>query len=180
MARAAYGYQAVAPRDYVPGGVPPSRLPLDSPTLLTRRRYGERCFQGYVLDWTAIGSLPTTLLRPHREPNLINPALRNLVGSDPGVFAGGLAAQQTGASGEAQPDLFPRWITSGRNLLVAIAHRSPGNPVPLPATPRGLNVVQPDFRQRQRRYALPFQLESPTSQQLWPSIGQWMVQKSGG
>ena len=179
MARSAYGYQAVAPRDYRPGLVPGSRLPLDSPTLLTRRRYGEACFQGYEV-YAAIGSTITTLLRPHREPNLINPALPNLVGSDPGVFLGGLAPGETGVGSEKTPDAFARWITYGRNLLVTIAHRSPGNPVPQPAVPRSLLVVQPDFRQRSRRYALPFQLESPTTQQLWPSIGQWRARQGGG
>ena len=177
MARSAFGYQAVAPRDYRPGAVPGSRLPLDSPTLLTRRRYGEAAFQGYEV-YGAIGNTMTTVLGRHRRPNLV-PALPNLIGSEPGVFAGGLAPGETGAGAEGRPEVFARWITYGRNLLVTIAHRSPGNPVPQPAVPRSLQVVQPDFRQRQRRYALPFQLESPTTQQLWPSIGQWRTSRGG-
>ena len=179
MARSAYAYRAIGPDVYVPGGVPPSRTPLDSPTLLTRRRYGEGSHDGYVLDLASLAPGPTGVLMPHREPQKLSPVFRNHVGSDVGTFQGGLTAT-VGPSLEQNPDRVKFPLVSARNLLVAIAHRSPGNPVPAPATPRALNVVQPDFRQRQRRYALPFQLESPTTQQLWPSIGQWQSRLSSG
>ena len=180
MARSAYAYRAIGPRDYTPGAVPPARTPLDSPTLLTRRRYGEGSHDGYALDLASLAPGPTGRLQPHREPQKIAPTFRNHVGSDVGTFQGGRIAAAAGPSLEQDPDWVKFPLVSARNLLVAIAHRSPGNPVPAPATPRALNVVQPDFRQRSRRYGLAFQLESPTSQQIWPSVAQFRARMSGG
>lgn len=179
MPRAAFAYRAIGPRDYDPTSVPPARTPLDSPTLLTRRRYGEGSHDGYILDLASLAPGPTGRLVPHREPQKVAPPFRNHVGSDVGTFVGGLTAS-AGRGLEQNPDTVKFPLVSARNLLVAIAHRSPGNPVPAPATPRALNVVQPDFRQRSRRYGLPFQLESPTTQQIWPSVAQWQSRMSGG
>lgn len=182
MARSAYGYVAVAPRDqprYGPTTAPPSRLPLDSPTLLSRRRYGEGSLTGYQLDLASLAPGLTGILKPHRRAQKINPVFPYHEGSNIGTFLGGLTAAALGPSLETFPDQIKFPMVSARNLLVAIAHRSPGNPVPAPATPRSQLVVQPDFRQRSRRYGLGFQLEVPTAQQVWPSVGQWRMSRGG-
>lgn len=200
VARSAYAYQAVsprdlqaygpkdwtwttpargiAPRDYRPWRVPNSRLPIDSPTLLTRRRYGEGSLTGYIQDLYSIGQAPTAVIRPPAwGMGFVTPVFRHRAGSDVGTFLGGLCGAPDGHGGttflEQDPNRLKSTFASARNLLVSIAHRSINRPAEPAIDPR--LWVQRTPTQRPRSFALPFQLDYPTAQQLWPTSMQWLA-----
>ncbi|MBO0836216.1 MAG: hypothetical protein J2P28_12040 [Actinobacteria bacterium] len=170
--------RGIAPRDYRPWRVPVSRLPIDSPTLLTRRRYGEGSLTGYLLDLYSIGQAPTTVIKPPAwGTGFVSPAFRHRAGSDVGTFLGGLCGAPDGRGGvtflESDPNRLKATFASARNVLVNIAHRSINRPMEPAIDPR--LWVQRTPTQRARSYSLPYQLETPTAQQLWPTALQWMA-----
>jgi hypothetical protein len=166
----AFPYLAV-----VPGGRDPNRvpLPIDSPTLLTRRRYDPRgSLKGFVRGGTLAEDPTGRVQKPWNGQGSVWPQWPHLMGSDVGIFLGSI----TGL--EQNPNLVKMPIGFGADFLVTIAHRSPLTGVipPQAIRPgRDMNVYM-----RARGYSLPYQIASPQAPQSWPSSSQWLAGQMPG
>lgn len=194
-ARAALPYVAVNPRPSGPaparpstsdvpsvlGGPAPTRpgaataaLPVDSPTLLSRRRYGDSSHRGYEVQ-ADLGQIVFPIpVQPWPGQGFNTPHFPNRAGSTPTQFAGGLVPGLTRDMG-IKP-IFA-W---GRNLLVAIAHRNPLVTVEPPRAGDVRVTADRDIKGRPRRYAMPWQYETPISVQQWPTSSQWLASRLPG
>lgn len=172
----AYPYQAVA---RTRGGIR-APLPIDSPTLLTRRRYSESSVVGFGKGGT-LAEAPTGAIYPHPWPGegAQWPGFPNHPRSDVGLFAGGIVGD------EGNPDVVRMPIGIGLNKLVTIAHRSMNIPMSR-ALNAGLWAAQSPQQsaappvQPGRRYALPYTFGFNQSDQQWPTSAQWLAGQMPG
>lgn len=171
MARPALPYRAVYPS---PRRLRPVPLPIDSPTLLTRRRYGTGSLTGFVRGGT-LAAYPTgRVSRPFNGNGSRWPEWPHVNRSDVGLFVGSVTGPSPGL--EADPDRVKMPMGFGFDWLVTIAHRST-----YPATPMAqLGTVDRRLKQRPRNYALPYQIESPQLVNVWPTSSQWIASQMVG
>lgn len=170
----AYPYQPVAKvRPRLP-------LPIDSPTLLTRRRYSRASVLGFEKGGT-LAQAPTGTIAPHPWPGSGAEwsGFPYYPRSNVGVFMGGIVGN------EADPDVVRMPIGIGINELVTIAHRST-YPAPLPAINAGLwartskTVSASPAQAPGRRYSLPYQIGTNQTNQTWPTSSQWLAGQMAG
>ena len=155
-------------------------LPISSPTLLTRRRYSRSSVVGFEKGGT-LAPGPTGVISPHPWPGegAQWPGFPYHPRSNVAIFYG----SQTGQ--EQNPDKVKMPIGYGRNLLVAIAHRST-YPQPQKAINAGLwarratTVSAAPAMGRGRRYALPYQFGMAQSDIQWPTSSQWLASRMTG
>lgn len=170
----AYPYQAVARVR------PRAPLPIDSPTLLTRRRYGSGVGQGFVKAGTlAPGPTGVISVAPWPGEGAQWPGFPNHPRSNVAVFAGGIVGN------EGNPNVVRMPIGVGENYLVTIAHRST-YPQPLPAINSGLwarrskTVSASPAQGPGRRYSLPYQFGFNQANSTWPTSSQWLASQMTG
>jgi hypothetical protein len=163
-------YRAVARE----GRLRPVPLPIDSPTLLTRRRYGTGSLTGFYRIGT-LAPYPTgRVSRPFNGNGSRWPEWPHVNRSDVGTFVGSITGPAPGL--EADPDRVKMPIGMGYDYLVTIAHRST-----YPTTPQpGMPPADRRMKQRPRNYALPYQIESPQLVNVWPTSSQWVANRMAG
>lgn len=172
--RGAYPYQAVA------RARPRAPLPIDSPTLLTRRRYGRGALIGFLKGGT-LAEDPTGVVAPHPWPGegAQWPGFPNHPRSNVALFAGGVVGN------EKMPDVVRMPVGMGANTLVAIAHRST-YPTPTAAINAGMwarkakTVSQSPAQGPGRKYAMPYQYGFNQTTSSWPTSSQWLAGQMAG
>lgn len=169
MATPALPYRAVARE-----GRLRTPLPIDSPTLLTRRRYGTGSLTGFYRGGT-LAAYPTgRVSKPYNGNGSVWPEFPHVMRSDVGTFYGSLTAPAGGL--EHDPNRVKMPMGFGFDYLVTIAHRSI-----YPATPQArMGAADRRLKQRPRNYSLPYQIESPQLINVWPTSSQWIANRMAG
>lgn len=171
MAAPAFPYRAVIGRA---GQRRQPPLPIDSPTLLTRRRYGTGSLTGFYRGGTLAAQPTGRVSRPFNGNGSLWPEFPHVNRSDVGLFLGSITGPKPGL--EQDPNRVKMPMGWGFDYLVTIAHRSI-----YPATPQArLGSVDRGLKQRPRGYALPYQIESPQLVNIWPTSSQWIASKMPG